>query len=208
MKFKLFENTVSSIRFFVVNFLIILSLVALIPLILGEITSKSVIIEKIAAPKALTEVGMTGEALAHRLSDSIDLILAGAKIGDIRESAGFTPKSRKLNISIPETGISLESISQIIRRFFGSYETRISGEIQCAKANCEDGSAFLRVRIHQKETSTFDSSLDLTKMYNGEDFLTNVAQDILREIDPFALGLFFLFENKIGDAEEAAQILR
>jgi hypothetical protein len=82
----------------------------------NEVAYPAISISSISVPKDLSEKGYTEEAAAFELRDSLTQIIQLARIHN--DLASINLGSNEPSIILPETGISLDFISNMIRRIF------------------------------------------------------------------------------------------
>ena len=98
----------------------------LIPSVAGQFTRTAIVIDPIAVPEAMVTQGLTPEVVANRVWDGLHEFAATASAN--RETIAAIPDSQLIEFSLPDAGISIDSIFAQIRQFFQIYETRIGGE--------------------------------------------------------------------------------
>lgn len=171
----------SDVRTLAVNLAILAIILLIVPVVAVQFLRNQVLIEPLAVPTALQASGLTPEVAANRLWDGIEQIKDAADTGKGGVSA--VPDSQQVSFSIPDSGLSIDSLIYYVRQFFHAYETRISGEFRCADAACTPGGVTLRLRIVRE-------GLDFIQLPPvgdlGEDrYFRDAAAEVLSVIDPF-----------------------
>jgi len=145
------------IAFQVVTALIVIVIgVGIAVLLRDAFTSHSVVIDAFEAPAALAARGVTGTAVASGVLDELTRL----------QNATLTPYpalkrsvasawSNQLKVNVPETGISLEEISRLLKARFGR-DLHIGGEL----VQSASGALALTVRGDNIESSTFTGNAE------------------------------------------------
>lgn len=171
----------SDIRTLAVNLTILAIIILIVPVVAVQFLRNQVLIEPIAVPPALQASGLTPEVAANRLWDGLKEIKEAADTDKGGVSA--VPDSQQVDFSIPDSGLSIDSLIYYVRQFFRAYETRISGEFRCADAACVPGDVTLRLRIVRE-------GLDLIQLppvgdLTEAEYFRDAAAEVLSVIDPF-----------------------
>jgi tetratricopeptide (TPR) repeat protein len=155
--------------------------ILLIPAVGAQLTRNAVVIEPIAVPPALVEQGLTPEVVANRVWDGLQEFAQSAS--DAREAVVAIPDSQLVEFSLPDAGISVDSIFTQIRQFFGAYDTRLVGEVLCATSACERQGLRLRLRVIRNDSAI----VDLPEMgaLSERDYYREAAAGIYEIIDPY-----------------------
>jgi predicted Zn-dependent protease len=153
----------------------------LIPAVGAQFVRNAVVIEPIAVPDALVKQGFTPEVVANRLWDGLQDFAQSASAA--RETVVAIPDSQLIEFSLPDAGFSVDSIFTQIRQFFGTYDTRINGEIVCATSTCAREGIQLRLRV----VRTGSDVVDLPQMgESGErEYYREAAAGVFAIIDPY-----------------------
>lgn len=171
----------NDLRTLAVNLTILAAIIVILPVIGVQFLRNQVLIEPIVVPQALQGTGLTPEVAANRLWDGLNEIQETADTA----KAGVTavPDSQQVNFSIPDSGLSIDSLIYYVRQFFHAYETRISGEFRCADAGCAPDGVTLRLRIVRE-------GLELVQLppigaADEAEYFRDAAAEVLAVIDPF-----------------------
>jgi tetratricopeptide (TPR) repeat protein len=190
------EAMSSTVRTMFINVGFFAAMLLLIPAIASQFSANAVVIEPIAVPEALAARGLTPEVAANRLWDSLQDFARTASVA--RTTIVAIPNSQRVEFSLPDTGISIDSVSRQVRQFFGLYETHIAGEIVCDTPDCAPSGQRLRLRVIRATTEI----VDLTPL--GErsepDYFREAAAGVFDILDPFVA----IAARAITDPEGAA----
>lgn len=171
----------NDLRTLAVNLTILVAIILILPVIGVQFLRNQVLIEPIVVPQALQGTGLTPEVAANRLWDGLN---------DIRETAdtakggvSVVPDSQQVDFSIPDAGLSIDSLIYYVRQFFHAYETRIGGEFRCADAGCARDGVTLRLRIVRE-------GLELVQLppmgaASEAEYFRDAAAEVLAVLDPF-----------------------
>lgn len=190
------EAMSSTIRTMFINVGFFAAMLLLVPAIASQFSANAVVIEPIAVPEALAARGVTPEVAANRLWDSLQDFARTASVA--RTTIVAIPNNQRVEFSLPDTGISIDSVSRQVRQFFGLYETHIAGEIVCDTPDCAPSGQRLRLRVIRATTEI----VDLTPL--GErsepDYFREAAAGVFDILDPFVA----IAARAITDPEGAA----
>lgn len=148
------EGKTTLVRSILFNVLVMVAILVLIPVIIAELASDRVTITSISVPAALEEKGLNGTVVANRLWDAWAQVTDELKIA--KETRDILPSSQRIEFSIPDSGISFESLIHHVRAFFGRAELRISGELVCVAEPCSLATSALRLRVIDRSIEVID----------------------------------------------------
>jgi len=152
-----------------------------IPSIASQFTRSAIVIDPIAVPAAMAKQGFTSEVVANRIWDGLQEFAATASAN--RETIAAIPDSQLIEFSLPDAGISIDSVFAQIRQFFQIYETRIGGEYVCATADCAPEGMQLRLRVVRQNSDVID--LPAMGQSSERDYYREAAAGIYAVIDPY-----------------------
>ena len=110
------------------------------------------VVEAFLVPPALASQGLTGEVVARDVLDSLaELDQASHSLFAVKVSDAWT---RHTKIEVPRTGVSLDELQRLLRRWLG-HETYLSGEIVQTAAGLR-----LKARTGAGGTVTVEGSAD------------------------------------------------
>jgi tetratricopeptide (TPR) repeat protein len=186
----------ATIRTMFINIGFFAAMLLLIPAGASQFSASAVVIEPIAVPEALVARGITPEVAANRLWDGLQDFARTASVA--RSTIVAIPNSQRVEFSLPDTGISIDSVSKQVRQFFGLYETHIAGEIICDTSDCAPDGLRLRLRIIRATTEI----VDLPPIGNRSepDYFRDAAAGVFDVLDPFVA----IAARAITDPEGAA----
>jgi tetratricopeptide (TPR) repeat protein len=175
------EATSNTVRSLLINFSFFVAFFLLLPALAAQLWKNQVVIEPIAVPPALVQMGLTPDVAANRVWDGIEDFSQAADTA--KRTFVAVPQGRALDFSIPQSGLSLDAVLSQMRQFLNLFETRISGEFVCASPNCAPEQMRLRLRVLRGEATIIDLP-EIGKMPNREYFRL-AAENIFAELDPF-----------------------
>lgn len=169
------------VRTLAVNITILTVIIIIVPVIGGQFLRSQVLIEPIAIPAPLLATGLTPEVAANRLWDGIKQVTLEGNTAKGAISA--IPETQKVDFSIPDSGLSIDSLVYYVRQFFHIYETHVSGEFRCADPACTPQGITLRLRIVGADLQL----VDLPPMGARSEavYFHDAAHDVLAMLDPF-----------------------
>jgi tetratricopeptide (TPR) repeat protein len=171
---KLLRTMFINIGFFAATLL-------LIPSVAGQFTRSAIVIDPIAVPAAMATQGLTPEVVANRIWDGLQDFAATAS--DNRGAIAAIPDSQLIEFSLPDAGVSIDSIFAQIRQFFQIYETRIGGEYVCATPDCAPEGRQLRIRVVRRTSDVID--LPALGTMTEAQYFREAAAGIYAIIDPY-----------------------
>ena len=175
------EEFSSHLRTMLINIGFFAATILLIPAVAGQFTRSAVVIEPIAVPAALAKRGLTPEVVANRVWDGLQAFAQSASAA--RDTIVAIPDSQLIEFSLPDSGISIDSLFAQVRQFFNIYETRISGEFLCATATCETEGLRLRLRVIRDGSDIVD--LPPVGTQTEQDYYREAAAGVFSIIDPY-----------------------
>lgn len=175
------ESGSTHLRKVILNIGFVLAVLIFIPVLASQFLRDPVLIEPISVPKAVLQRGLTPEVVASRLWDG--LRDANAMAGTSKATVSAIPNSQRVQFSVPEVGLSMDSIVRQTRQFFNIYQTRISGEFVCADVTCVPADMRLRLRVLRGTSDVID--MPPIGNQNLRDYFTAAAVQVLSVLDPF-----------------------
>lgn len=175
------ETLMATVRTTLINLGFFAALLLLVPAVASQAMRNAVVIDPIAVPKALADRGLTAEVMANRLWDGLRDFSETASAA--RATIAAIPDSQLVEFSLPDTGISLDSIFAQIRLFFNIHETRIGGEVICETPACAPEGMRLRLRILRGGSDIVD--LPPLGAQDEAAYLRDAAAGIFEVLDPF-----------------------
>ena len=205
---------------------IILLVCAAIILTIQQVLHARLVIEPIIVPKQLEDSGITAEVMSNRIRDALDRIeaTAGTNIREeSSESRSSTPRfvvpsdqTPYASVEIPGTKFDLNSVVQLILSVLQFHQPdTVSGEVTLpgpAKP-ARDGPASPAVaasggRITLRIRRSAGTVEQVTLLHDSNDLDASVeeaSEELLKEEDPYPLGLYWLSQGKPDSAIEIAQ---
>jgi tetratricopeptide (TPR) repeat protein len=171
----------ADVRTLAVNVTVLLIILIIAPAVLTQFLRTQIVIDPIAVPAAMQADGMTPEVVARRLWDGLQEVKASA--GTSKNTFSAIPDSEQIDFSIPDAGLSIDSLVYYVRRFFNIYETRIGGEFRCADPACTPEGISLRLRVVDKELKVV--ALPPRGERTESEYMTLAATEVMNELDPF-----------------------
>ena len=89
---------------------------------------RSIIVRPFSVPEAYAARGLTGEAAALRLVTEMGAIRDSTNRGSFVATSSIRDGGDAVSIEIPETGLSVEELSRLLRRWLGR-QTEVTGQI-------------------------------------------------------------------------------
>ena len=173
----------STLLDFLTRLLVVLVAVALIAIGASELFRKEVVIEPLAVPKPLTDLGFSSEVAATRLMDAIRALQSETTTS--KQHLGARPEADTADVVVPGVGISLKSAVRYLRAVLSLPETRVSGEFVCAETGCPSDSLILRLRVTDRKTQVV--TLPTLNSDGLDSYFDSAARAILLRTDPYVV---------------------
>jgi tetratricopeptide (TPR) repeat protein len=154
---------------------------------ISDVLADNIVIDEISIPEALEKLGYTEQIASLRLWDAIQRINEEtADRTDLDRKTPLLTESQKLEITEPETGLSLRSVTQVVRKVLGIDERRIAGEFVCGDAACTPGKAQLLLRVFQdgQVHRVSGGPIGDWSEHRLDDYFYEVAMQVLEVVDP------------------------
>ena len=184
-----------------INFVIVCLMGGIISIFCNEWQREAVIIEPFAVPESFVEQGYTGAVLVSRLMDQVSATREAAynRLPDNQKylfpvEVTDSDLTDSLNVEIPETGLSINTLIQYIRKMRG-LETRISGDLVGDKDNFE-----LTVRING-ETNVVKGNIG-----SLNENLSVLSENIIENTQPYFLALHYYGKKDYAKAFDLVQM--
>lgn len=202
----------------IVTDLIIIGLVILFTTILINdlfFRKEPIHIEPFEVTRDLENQGYSGRVVANKLIDQLNEIgekskekvtriyTYSSRIGRTKQTAFIEPSefipggsdTKQIDMEIPGARISVNSVSQFIKRFFGKKLITVAGEV----VN-QDNKLFVTTRVNEKASEPF-------KGENLDDILHQTAEHIYKCIKPFVIAQYYLANNNEPKCLETIQFI-
>jgi tetratricopeptide (TPR) repeat protein len=110
------------------------------------------VIESFAVPPDMAARGLTGEVVASRLLDRLNVVQTPPPNSVAAAQTLTTSSSDDVKVEIPDTGISFGELYRFLRRWLG-HEIHVSGEVVR-----QDQGVTVAIRINGKDGATYQGS--------------------------------------------------
>ncbi len=186
------------IAFQVVIALLVLVIGAGVAVMLHDaFTSRNVVIDAFDTPAALAARGVTGKVVAGDVLDALtrlqNVTFAGGA-GEYKSSL-TNAWSNQVTVEVPEIGISLAELSQVLRARFG-HDVHIGG----ALVQTDSGGLALTIRGDGLAAKTFRGDADSLPQLTAQ-----AAQDLYAQSEPL---LWATYLRQMGRCPEALTFIR
>lgn len=176
-----FEAASTSLRTVLINAALLVLMILIIPLIGAQFARDQVLLQPISIPSALLATGLTPEVAANRLWDGLQQIEGDA--GTAKTSVNVIPEGQKVTFSIPDAGVSVDSLVYYARQFFNLHEVVVNGEFRCADKECTPAGVTLRLRVYGKELKVIE--LPPMRRDTEAQYWRKAATEVMAVLDPF-----------------------
>jgi tetratricopeptide (TPR) repeat protein len=181
--------------------LIPLKVVLLVGIVLLAVkidSEKDLVFEAFSVPPALEEKGYAGAEVVRHLNDQMETIRTQVQYQEEAIYMQIPGMQDALQLEMPGTGISLSQITNLISHFVGVTPPKISGSLT------EDEQGFhLTIRISGQPTIVLHDAKD-----NPRRLMIQAAEYVLKHLEPFLLGRFYVGQQRYQDALDLALYLR
>lgn len=149
-------------------------------------------------PPELEEKGYTGAEIVHHLNDQMEAIRSQVRHHEEALYMQIPGMQDALEMEMPGTGVSLNQITDLVSHFIGATPQRISGSIAL-----EGESLLLTIRI-----SDYPSKIIRGTINDHWDLVRQAAEHILKHLEPFLLGRYYVMQQRFQDANDLVTHLR
>lgn len=194
----------SDIRTLVFNLFVLLLVGLLAPVVLSQFWRNEVVVEAITVPAQLQTMGLTPEVASARLVDALREVEQSG--GSAIEAIDVVASTDRVDFSIPDSGLSVDSLVYYVRRFFNIEETRIGGEFRCADPDCSTPGVSLRLRVFSGESHV----LQIRAVENSTEaqYFYDAALRVMEEYRPIVALAAILDEQPVRAEVMARSIIR
>ena len=194
----------SDIRTLVFNLFVLLLVGILTPVVLSQFWRNEVVVEAITVPAQLQTMGLTPEVASARLVDALrEVERAG---GSAIEAIDVVASTDRVDFSIPDSGLSVDSLVYYVRRFFNIAETRIGGEFRCADPDCSTPGVSLRLRVFSGESHVLQ--IGAVENSTESQYFYDAALRVMEEYRPIVALAAILDEQPVRAEVMALSIIR
>jgi len=202
-----------TLRSFFISFTVVALIIAMIMVVVQELQRDSVVMEPITLPDVLIKRGFTSVGTSHWLSNHISRISEAA--ATTKNQNSFQDQDAEVEIVVPGSGISLQSVTKALRAVFGLQQTRVAGEVICNDNACSEEKMELRLRVFDKNgmviipVGTFGDVLN--QDFDGagmEPYFEAAAIKVLEYLDPYIVAAYQFQTKKTGARDRAIAMVR
>ena len=187
-----FSEVLTHLRSLFLSIFFFIAAIALIVIIVRQLTTNSVLVEPISVPAALAQKGYTPKIIAQRIVDEIFKIQR--KATTVKERRSLMPEWSQLDVQMPGAGVSVKTVGRIIKESMGIPETQINGEVVMVIQEFR-----LRLRFDGGRHTSEIPPLPADRL---DDMFHLGAQQAVKIIDPFMLASYFhVIKNHAGMME-------
>jgi tetratricopeptide (TPR) repeat protein len=177
--------------------------------VIRELTSDILIIDPFIVPKHFEEAGLTSDAMANRLGNTIHQIEVGTRTRIKKDSLiSLHDQGSIPDVEIPGTKLGLKTVVDILRDVFGIYPKHIGGDIVVSTNVLKNGESQLRKRqaaVTIYLTQGQSRIAAATTVVPDDDFDTLVqraAETALGEVNAYVLAVYREEHRRYDEAIE------
>src|SRR5262245_52927666 len=180
---------------------------------LGFVTVKNIrddhiVIEPLSVPHKLEDDGYTGAIVAQRLHRQVvDIVGSVASLlSDPTSEYGAAERVTFSNeealeslsaIQVPSSGLSLRSVSGVLRGFFGRPERKITGEITIRRPAATLWPAVYSIALQLPPGPNLPAGMSVSVQHTDlDEAISLAAQSIAQHYDPLSLAAYYYREDK------------
>jgi tetratricopeptide (TPR) repeat protein len=198
---------IGSARSYITDFAVIAAFALIVGMTILQLPRSAIIIEEVAAPQPLLDMGYSGKVAAYRLWDSA--LFVNDSAGTVKGRKSLLADVKQPDIVAPGTGVSLSDVVQMLRSLLGWDDTRVAGAFVCGDEKCTLAKIELRLQVTRggRLTSTtvgplgpIESEKDLDRYFDC------AAIALMRLIDPYIVASFF-YEAEFGTPDQRVLML-
>lgn len=179
--FDWFANQLSAVRRIVINLIVLMLCFLFIFFVYRELKTEMLLIEPFEVTQDLQIQGYTGRVITNKLIDQINFIRINAKAPEERLEVMPVWLQRDVEIVVPGSGVSFNSVVNYIKRSIGHHSNRIIGEVVT-----HNSQLYVTIRISGKSAKTITGEIK-----NLDETLRRAAEHIWKYSDPYVLAYYF-----------------
>ena len=197
-------RVLGTLRNMLLSLAVVIAIAALLIGLVIEVFRDDLVIEPIALPKAVSDLGYSPEVAAHRIMDAIHDI---QRIARTEKAKGTVlPESRSIDLAVPGVDLTLKNIARYIRSFLDLPENRVAGEFVCREWSCSRSNLKLRLRVWQD--TVYMISLKELGESEEDEYFSYAAERLLLHVDPFIVASMLFETDKARARDVAIQLVR
>jgi Tfp pilus assembly protein PilF len=176
--------------------------VPLLVYLFSEATRHVVVLDPIVVPRQFADAGFTSEVVTQRVREKIEEIQRANEF--VSRKAEFSTQSDRAvpNIEIPETKLSLQVVSDVLRKLLHNEPKHLSGEITSTDT---PGKMEIRCRMLQSGALVQAGKPRQIDGTVGDNTVEILARELTRLSDPYLLGIYLeSIKKDYPDASEVA----
>ncbi len=183
-----------------------IGLLIMLAALVREIIRDDYMLDPMLIPTRIQQMGYTGEVVASRLADEIQSVNRSAH-GDVTtlravsgrlglaQALSMSSNSKLPDVEVPETGLSLRSVAQLIRVAFNANQHHVGGEI--VETHNGQG-AYLIVRLDTQRGESILLNLD-----SIDAGIAQAARQFVRLAQPCVFAAYAHTSGELVQASEA-----
>jgi len=190
-------SALKSIREVTVSLTVTLVVVALIVIVVRQLLQKSIVVQPIAVPQTMADKGFTSEVTAQWILDQI--IVMQNKAVTLKDSQILAQQWQQFDMEVPGSGLSVQTIGQVLRQSLGIEQRKISGEI----AETPSGYS-MRFRISGNSPASVSletKHLEFSRLYD------DAAQQVMQMVDPYIYAAYLYRSNQHKNLQAALDLI-
>jgi len=184
------------IREFTVSLTVTAVAVALIVIVVRQLLQNTIVVQPIAVPQSMAEKGFTSQVTGQWILDQIIQMQNQAET--VKDSQALAQQWQQFDMEVPGSGLSLQTIGQVLRQSLGIEQRQISGEIVETPAGY-----LMRFRISGDPPT---SIVTQTKYLDVSHLYTDAAQHVMQMIDPFIYAAYLYASKDYANLDAALQV--
>jgi hypothetical protein len=155
----------------------------------AEVTRDVVIIDPFSVPKRLEEKGLTGEAMANKIGDSLQKIESLTHTRMKKDNlCALHDDASPPDVEVLGTKLSLKTIVEITRNIFGVFPKHVGGDVLAAGtdlSNPEQPTAKVTVNVYVRQGRNRSPVIPIDASADDlPDLARRTAEAALRQVNP------------------------
>ncbi|HWW98950.1 MAG TPA: tetratricopeptide repeat protein [Edaphobacter sp.] len=153
----------------------------------SEATRHVVVLDPIVVPRQFADAGFTSEVITQRVREKIEEIQRANEFISGREELSTQADRGLPDIEIPETKLSLQVVSDILRKVLRNEPKHLAGEITSSNV---PGKMEIQCRILQSGALVQAGKPRQIDAAVGDNTIEILAHELTRLSDPYLLGIY------------------
>jgi tetratricopeptide (TPR) repeat protein len=179
----------------------------LVVYLISDARRQVIILDPVVVPKQFVDSGLTSDVITERVKEKMEEIQRTNEYASSRAQLSMHDAQSLPNIEIPETKLSLQVVSDVLRKVLQNEPRHLRGEIISSNSNgsWEIRCSMLRSGDLIQTAKTSETSESKTNQLYADPSVESLAIQFTKLTDPYLAGFYLKENEKPEQALEVAQ---